>query len=140
MIKLKLFIGFWVANSLVVYGSTLVAPESFVLGNAYVTSIWAAMAAGLVMTILVTMGAMFKPVVDLMDDSLKDRGMTLGYFWLVNIVAIWVTARMAGVFGFGVAKFYWVGLLAVVTDVVQWGVWEITNSKNQITNNPKSLN
>jgi hypothetical protein len=123
------FLGFWLVNGLLLWVAVWVFPGRFVLGNSILSPLLAAVAAGLGISVLVTLGAMFKPMTDKVSPAMQGMWLTLVYFWLVNAGAIWITARMAGLLGFGVVSYYWVGLLAMVTNLAQWGVWELWGEK-----------
>ncbi len=89
------------------------------------SALWAAIASGLVWSFILWIG------VSANSKMLKLKGalVMFGYYFLANFVALWLTARMAPVFGFGVVSFVWLALLAVIADVLQYGVWVLGKFK-----------
>lgn len=85
------------------------------------SAVWATLASGLVWTFLTW-------IVDpLFGTILKFKGRLLmfGFYFLVNFAALWITARLAPVFGFGTTRFVWLVILAFVADIFQYIVWKL---------------
>lgn len=120
------FLAFWVVNSLLLWLASTFYPTYYVLGNANLTSLLAAVVAGLVWTAVVWKSMVFTKKLKIKDsDMLK---MTL-YFLAVNFVTLWLVARFSGLFGFGVVSYIWVFALAFVANLAQWGAWALTSKK-----------
>ena len=114
------FVSFWVLDSLLLYLAELIFPDYFVLGNFWLSGPLAMLWAGLWLTVILW-GAMTLPK-RLNINIDKPLKMFL-YYWLTNLVAIWVLARFAALSGFGIAAFYWAIGLGLVANLVQWGLW-----------------
>lgn len=117
--KLINFFAFWIANSLVFFAASLIFVGKVVLGNDKVSMPMAAVIAGFVLTVLLTLVA---PIVD--RTGYKPRNQqALGLVYLVaNLVIIWVIKRFALFLGLGVSSIVYVVILGVVLTLVQWGV------------------
>lgn len=115
------FITFWLLNSLLLFLSVRFYPAYFVLGNKSMSAIWAAFASGLVWTFLTWMAS------PLLGNVLKLKGKILifGFYFLVNFFALWITARLAPVFGFGTTRFIWLVFLAIIADIFQYIIWKL---------------
>lgn len=100
-------------------------PYYFVLGNKTMSMIWAAVASGLVWTFLEWIST---PIVKMVM-KLQDGAIMFGFYFVANFVALWITARLAPVFGFGVTSFVWLVLLALIADTLQFIIWRLCNFK-----------
>lgn len=89
------------------------------------SAIWAALASGLVWTFLEWIST---PIVRMVF-KLKDGLIMFGFYFIANFIALWITARMAPVFGFGVVSFMWIAFLAVIADVFQFIIWKVAGFK-----------
>lgn len=119
------FITFWLLDSILLFLAAWVLPAYYVLGNKSMSMIWAAVASGLVWTFLTWIA---DPILGSMIKT-KSKLIMFAFYLIVNFIALWITARLAPVFGFGVTSFVWLVLLAVIADFAQWGVWRICNFK-----------
>ncbi|MFC1624858.1 hypothetical protein ACFL15_00595 [Patescibacteria group bacterium] len=116
MRRINRFLIYWIHNSALIYLATQIFPGKFVLGNARFSLIPAMILSGLFVTLFFEIAKMFvgkvkKPKMD----SYKKHVYYLG----VNFVALWIVARLAPVFGFGVVRFTWLFALAVLMNLVQ---------------------
>lgn len=100
-------------------------PQYFTLGNKAMSAVWAAIASGLVWTFLEWIAG---PIAN-MAFKIKGEMLMFGFYFVVNFIALWLTARMAPVFGFGVVGFTWIALLAIVADIFQSLVWKFCGFK-----------
>ena len=120
------FISFWILNSLLLYLATLVYPSAYVLGNMSLSSGMAAIVAGLVWTAIVWW---LRPLCRNLNIKPKGRYNMFAFYWVANFIAIWVTARLSVLTGFGIYRFTWAIWLALVADVAQWLVWQVLKKK-----------
>lgn len=112
----------WLINAVLLLLANMFLPANFVLGTHRTGVLMAAVSASLLWTIIVY----------LVDPLLRKLGVKTGsdmksvvIYLVANFVAIWITARMAPLTGFGVASFIWVALLAVVGNIVQFINWTV---------------
>lgn len=120
------FLGFWVVNALLLWLASTFYPTYYVLGNARLTSVLAAVVAGLVWTAVVWKAMAFTKKLGIKDSDMLKMSL---YFLAVNFVALWIIARFSALFGFGVTSYTWVFTLAFVANLLQWGVWALTSKK-----------
>lgn len=114
------FVIFWLVDSLLLLVANALFPASFVLGT-YRFNSWVAIAvAGFLWTAIVWFS---EPLVSKMGFKVKGATTSLLFYFLANLVALWIVARMAPLSGLGVSSSLWVAVLALVADVAQWFVW-----------------
>lgn len=93
------------------------------------SAIWAALAAGLVWTFLEWIAT---PILKMVT-TLKEGWVMFGFYFLANFIALWITARLAPVFGFGVTSFTWLVFLAIAADLIQYLAWKVCGyNKNPV--------
>lgn len=120
--KLLAFVIIWVTNSILLYVAFSLYPLNFVLGNFRFGAIPSALWSGFAWTFITWL---FKPVISKFNIKLNGLLMKSAFYLAANFVAIWITARMAPVTGFGVSSFTYVLGLAVVAEIAQLAVWNI---------------
>ena len=126
MKKYTPFLAFWIVDSLLLWLASMFYPTYYVLGNANLTNILAAVVAGLVWTAIVWKSMMFTTKLGIKkNDILKNTA----FYLVVNFVALWIVARFSALFGFGVTSYVWVFALAFISNLVQWGAWSLTSKK-----------
>ncbi len=122
------FVTFWILDSLLLYFAKVLYPAYFVLGTRSM-SLWVAVfVAGFIWTLFVWLGAKFVKKLT----KVKGRAVMFGFYFVVNFVALWLTARIAPISGFGVARFVWVAYLALIADVFQYLLWKAGNFKKMM--------
>lgn len=111
------FVVLWLVNSLLLYLANMLYPQSFVLGTHRMSVFWSGIAAGFIWTLLSWIAEPLRKKI-----GLKLRGALpmLTFYFLANFVALWLTARIAPLSGFGTASFVWVAALAFVGNVAQY--------------------
>lgn len=120
--KLVGFLGFWVANAIVLLIASVIFGGNVVLGNAKVSTPMAAIISGLIITGLTYL---VQPLVD--RGGLKVKGNAMGGVYLVaNIVFVWIIKRFALVLGLGVANILYTILVGVLLTGGQWAVAKAT--------------
>lgn len=126
MNKYTPFLIFWLIDSLLLWLANMFYPAYYVLGNARLSALLAAIVAGLVWTAVVWKSMMLYKKLGIKDSDMVKSML----FWLaVNFVTLWLVARFSALFGFGVTSFVWVFALAFVANLVQWGTWALTSKK-----------
>ncbi len=123
---LKLFLLFWVANSILLYLAFMVFPQYFMLGTFRMSAIAATIVAGGVWTLLVML---VDPLVKRFKLKINGVPQMTVLYWLANFVALWITARLAPFTGFGVSRFVWILALAFVANLVQFALWKVGKFK-----------
>lgn len=126
MKKFVPFLSLWLVGSLLLWLANMLYPTYYVLGNANLTGVLAAIVTGLVWTAVVWKSMVFTKKLGIKDNDMLKQAL---YFLVVNFITLWVIARFSALFGFGVVSYFWVFALAFVANLVQWGVWAITSKK-----------
>ncbi len=107
----------WAINTGVIMLANKYWPSNFVLGNAVIPPVYAAIFAGLLLTIF---DKAIKPVVKKLNVKERGRIVMLGIYWLVNFLGIWIIARLSFLSGFGISAFYYGMILALFASLGQW--------------------
>lgn len=114
---MKMYIRFaliWAVNTILICLANFYYPQGYVLGNAVLTPVMAAVLTGFFLTLLLRIFATFK------QKPKKSRYMMFGYYFLANSVLIWGLARLSVVTGFGIPAFYWAFYLGFFAVLAQW--------------------
>lgn len=129
LIKVKLdkkslvpFTIFWVINAILLYLAGTFFPQYFTLGNWRFGPVMAAVVSGLVWTVIVWFAV---PLVGKFRKKLKGDYQMAVFYFVVNFVALWVTARFAPYAGFGTVRFVWLLVLAFVANIIQFAAWKL---------------
>lgn len=120
------FLLFWTVNSALLFLANAVFPEKYALGNSIFIPLQSVAFTGLVWAFVVW--NVEKMAKDFEIDMKGNMEMMLVYL-AVNFAALWLMARFAFIFGFGVFNFVWVLLLAFVANIVQYLVWNYSQKK-----------
>lgn len=107
----------WGINSGVILLANKLYPSNFVLGNAVVPPIYAALLAGFLLTVF---DKAIKPLVKKLVPEKRGRYVMFGIYWLVNFVGIWLLARVSFISGFGISAFYFAIILGLAVCIAQW--------------------
>jgi uncharacterized membrane protein YvlD (DUF360 family) len=116
---IKKFVIVWAVNSLLLVVANNLFPQGLELGNASLSTTMAAVFSGFLLTVFTRL---VKPAAGLLKLSDKGRYPMFIFYWAANSVGIWLIARMAGLSGFGIAKFTWAVGLGFFATLTQWGV------------------
>jgi len=116
MRRIKRFFVYWLHNSVLIYLAGQAFPGKYVLGNAKFSLVPSMILSGLFITLFFEVA---KIGVSKAKKSKLNTFTKHVYYLVVNFVGLWIAARLAPVFGFGVVKFTWVFGLAVVLNFVQ---------------------
>jgi uncharacterized membrane protein YvlD (DUF360 family) len=114
--KVRVFVGFWVINLLVLYLGYMVGTGSIVLGNASLTPVSAAIITGLLLTIIIFL---VQPVLDILKIKAGDEKSLNLIYLVLNIVGLWVLARLAAYTGFGIVRFWVAIILGIIVTFFQ---------------------
>ena len=121
-----MFIPIWLVNAAVIYLASLFYSQDVVLGNAFLPNWIALILVSLILTLILTQ---VKPVTVALKIKSKSK-ITIGIISLaVNIVVLWLLARLAIYTGFGVSSVFAVLILGIVLEIVQYGVMRILSGK-----------
>ncbi len=124
------FVIFWLFDSILLWLAGMFYPAYFVFGTYRMNAAVSIITAGFVWTLLVWLAG---PVADIMSGKKKSRAVMFGFYFVANFVALWLTARLAPITGFGTTRFVWLVYLALVADVVQYIVWKTGGFKKMLT-------
>ncbi len=127
--SVKKYLILWVANSLVVYLAPFIAPGYVVLGNDKVGPLVAASLAGILIVALMTLGMKLASLVTTMRKG--SEALMGGILLVVNVLSVWITARMAEYTGFGIASFWVAIALAVVVSALELWIWQMMGTSRR---------
>lgn len=82
--------------------------------------------SGLIWTVIVWLS---QPLVKKFGNKLKAEYQTAGLYFIVNFVALWITARLAPFAGFGTTRFVWIAILAFIANLIQFAAWKLGRFK-----------
>lgn len=117
--KLTYLLGYWIISSIFVYVAGLLAQYNIVLGTARL-SIWSAsIVSGLFITIISWILMM---LLSKFKVSMKGMVQNMFLLWLLDIVAVWLTGRLAPYSGLGLTSYLWAIILGVFIGIGQSGV------------------
>lgn len=121
-----MFLGFWLANSAVIWFVGQIVPQNVVLGNQHVSPVQASLFVGFLLS---TVNILVEPTLELLKVELKQQSHRAGLLILVNTGALWLITKLALMVGVGIAAFWWAGVLGVTTMLGQWTVWKALKLK-----------
>jgi len=110
---------FYVLNVIVVYFANRFFPESVVLGHHFYAP-WHALLQSMAVMTFIIVGAM--PVVETLANFARIKLMMRDWiivYALVDIFAVWFTARFAELLGFGISSWIIAVVLGLVIDFLQ---------------------
>ena len=120
------YLAIGVVNALVIFLAPSLLTDGVVLGTNTIPPVVAALIAGVVLTL----------VVSLVDPLLKQAKLKVTNEWvwgtiygLVNIITVWAIARGAVYTGVGITSFFVAVVLGIVLMLLQWGVWKLMLGK-----------
>lgn len=107
----------WLINTALILGANSLFPQNYVLGNAVIPPVYAALFTGFLLTVLCRAA---KPVATKLKAQEKGRYVMFLIYFGVNTISIWVLARVSFLTGFGISAFYFAIFLGLATDLGQW--------------------
>lgn len=117
-----LYLLYWITNTLVLVAANKIAPNNLVLGNFKFSSFEAAIYAGFWMTFFLWTSWDW---ILARGEKIEGFWRTLLFFWVVNSIGIWLTARFPHYTGFGIASYRWALALGAVEGIAQRLVWRV---------------
>lgn len=112
------FAFYWLVNFVLIFAAGTYYMNGFTFGSATIPNPILAMAwTALLLTVLCRLA---KPLVAQAKGSVNKRLKNFVLYWGINSVAIWLLARIPGLTGFGIARFYWAIGLGLVLNLGQW--------------------
>ena len=116
MKKYAPLLGYWLINSLLLLLAFKILPAHYVLGTYKLGVYQAALFAGIIWTVLLWVMEPLSVKFSSVLDSLKK---VMAFYFLLNFVALWLTARIAPYSGFGTTSYLWLLLLSFVAVLFQ---------------------
>lgn len=108
------FLFIWLLNSIIFLLANKYYPSSYVLGNAVMTPLTAAIVSGFILSLILKLAKNFSSKVG------KERYKLFVYYFLINAVGVWVIARLSVVSGFGIPVFTYAFCLGFFASLGQW--------------------
>ena len=110
---------FFVVNTLVILVSHLLFPQHLVLGTQCVSFLWALIHSGISLALIDTAALPFLRLrARVLGQPLTPREWLIAYFF-INFVGIWLVARLANQFGFGISSWMVALIMALVLNFIQ---------------------
>src|SRR3990170_3235475 len=101
----------WAINTVLILLANSYFPQNYVLGNAVIPPLYAAIFSGLLLTVF---DRAAKPVIKKLIKDERGRYIMFGIYWFTNFVGIWLIARISFLSGFGISKFTYAIILGFV--------------------------
>lgn len=122
------FLSFWAANTVSLLVLSMILASGVVLGNATVSAPLAAIASGLILTLVMYATPIAVDKAGMKKTLDKNPSSWAGAFLVANFLAVWVIKRFAEISGFGVSSLLYVLVVAIVLTLVGWGVAKVTGA------------
>lgn len=122
----RMFLVFWLVNSLLLYFAPLVLVGMIVTGNARLAPFLASIISGFILTTAI---AVAQPVFTWLKIELKDEWQWALVYFFVNVLGLWVIARYADLTGVGLASAWVAVILGAVFNIAQWLAWKYLAKK-----------
>lgn len=110
------FLGFWVANSVLIWITAQIAPKGLILGNQHILPFW-----GCVFTayILSTINILVEPTLKLFKIKIKSQSQFIATSIIVNSISFWAVTRLALIVGVGIPVFWWAAIVGIILTLGQ---------------------
>ena len=124
------FLVFFFVNVITMLIAAILFPQQVVLGTHLFSPLQALFQSiGLLTLLVVAVTPVLEWVANRWQYKLKNRDW-LAVFWLVNIVALWIIARLAELVGLGLASWKVAVVLGTILNLLQgWAVKNLLQSK-----------
>lgn len=122
----RMFLVFWLVNSLLLYFAPLILVGMIVTGNARLAPFLASIISGFILTTAI---AVTQPVFGWLKIELKDEWQWALVYFFVNVLGLWVIARYADLTGVGLASAWVAVIFGAVANIVQWLAWKYLAKK-----------
>lgn len=118
MIKIQTlkFLGFWAANSILIWITAQVAPQGLILGNQHILPFWACVFAGYILS---TINILVEPTLKLLKIRVKDQSQSIVLSVIINSMGFWVVTRLALMIGVGIPVFWWAVIVGIILTLGQ---------------------
>lgn len=121
------FLAVWILNSALFFFANKFFPTNFVLGNAVLTPIAAAILSGFLLTLFTRFAKQVLKKVKMAEGGRMKKFLI---YAAVNFFGIWLLARLSMVTGFGIPAFYFAIYLGVTACFFQWLVRQLFKATN----------
>ena len=111
------FVSYWIVNVIILSLANTIFSGSFELGNASLSIPAAAVFSGFILTILLLVARGLAKTKNLPS---KGRMFMFAYYWGSSSLSIWLIARIAGISGFGIARYTWAIGAGFAAALVHW--------------------
>jgi hypothetical protein len=116
----------WGVNTLVILLANAYFPTNYVLGNAMIGKVTAGFLVGFMLTFMMRLAK------GIIKKNIDARYLRFGFYFIANSVSIWLLARFAPIFGFGIPAFYYAFYLGLAACIFQWISRQIFKKLNLI--------
>ncbi|OGG27360.1 hypothetical protein A2960_00135 [Candidatus Gottesmanbacteria bacterium RIFCSPLOWO2_01_FULL_39_12b] len=116
----KLWALIFLLNGILIYLGSVILPDLIVLGNAFLPNWLGAAVTSLLLTAILSQ---VEPVIKALNLKISNDLFLGVVYGGVNIVGLWILARIAEWSGFGIASVYVAVVLGIVLDLAQYGSW-----------------
>lgn len=113
------FISYWIVNVIILSLANTFFPAAFELGNANLNMTGAGIFSGFLLTTLLLIA---RGIARSRNLLVKGRMIMFAYYWGFSSISIWLIARIAGISGFGIAKYTCAIGIGFVVAFVHWGI------------------
>lgn len=117
-----LFLSYWLVNASVLFFAGIIPGNNVVLGSWRFNSFEASAYAGFWLTFLVWLCWDFAMARQFKFDK---KGITVGFFLIVNVVSVWAISRFYFVTGFELKNYVWALIIGLTATVFQRVAWRI---------------
>jgi len=121
------FFTFWILNSLILFILSVIFPNNIVFGNDVLSGVFAAFWTGFILTFLSWLA---KPILAKFNFKLSGVRNRMLFYFALNVILIWILARIPNFTGFGITRFTWAIILGLILELVEAGSWEIMKKNN----------
>jgi hypothetical protein len=123
-----LYLLFWIINTAVIYAASQLYPEGIVIGTWKYSQIEAAFYSGFWLTFIIWVTWDFAIARNI---KLTSTFNSFAYFFIANVVGIWLITRFPNITGIGIPHYTWAIMLGLVTVIVQRFSWELLVKKTR---------
>jgi hypothetical protein len=111
------FVSYWIVNTIIISFANTFFPNAFELGNANLSIPVAGIFSGFLLTIVLLIARGLARSGKLL---VRGRVFMFLYYWGSASIGIWLVARVAGLSGFGIARFTWAIGVGFATAFIHW--------------------
>lgn len=123
---MNMYIGMGLVTLITLSLSSILLPQTMVLGNNRIPSFLALVLNSVLLTVLLVLVPIISKKFRLKLKSATSMNFTYG---TVNIVGLWVLSKLANIFGFGIASFWVAIMLGSFITIVQFFLWNFLSKR-----------